>query len=66
MTEKADLPLLSTRLALRPVEVAKFLGVSERTLHQMLPGLPHLRVGGVVLLPVDCHGLFHSRRVRRM
>ncbi len=44
---------LTSRLALRPKEAAEALGVSERTLRQMLPELPHVRVGGVVLLPVD-------------
>ena len=44
---------LADRLALRPKEAAEALGVSERTLRQMLPELPHVRVGGVVLLPVD-------------
>ena len=40
-------------LALRPKEAAHALGISERTLRQMLPELPHLRVRGVVLLPVE-------------
>jgi len=40
------------RLALRPKEAAKALGVSERTLRPLLPHLPHLRAGGTVLLPV--------------
>ena len=53
MTEKADLPQLSTRLALRPVEVAKALGVSERTVRQILPELPHLRIGAAVVVPLD-------------
>ena len=44
---------LSARLALRPKEAAEALGIGERTLRQILPELPHLRVGGVVLLPVD-------------
>ncbi len=41
------------RLALRPREAAYALGISERTLRQILPELPHLRVGGVVLLAVE-------------
>ncbi len=41
------------RLALRPKEAAEALGVSERTIRQILPELPHLRVGGAVLLPVE-------------
>ncbi len=55
---------LSNRLALRPAEAAQALGIGERTLRQILPELPHVRVGGVVLLPVDCHGFFHSHRIR--
>ena len=43
---------LADRLALRPAEAAKALGFGERTLRQILPELPHVRVGGVVLLPV--------------
>jgi excisionase family DNA binding protein len=42
-----------SRLALRPKEAAVALGISERTLRGLLPQLPHVRVGGVVLLPVD-------------
>ncbi len=44
---------LCSRLALRPKEAAQALGMSERTLRTVLPELPHVRVGGVVLLPVD-------------
>ncbi len=44
---------LANRLALRPAEAAAALGIGERTLRQILPELPHVRVGGVVLLPVD-------------
>ena len=44
---------LAGRLALRPEEAARALGVSESSLRRMLPGLPHIRQGGVVLLPVD-------------
>ena len=50
----ADDPLrLCDRLALRPKEAAQVLGLSERTLRALLPELPHVRVGGAVLLPVD-------------
>ena len=45
-------PRTAPRLALRPKEAAEALGISERTLRQILPDLPHLRVGGAVLLPV--------------
>ena len=44
---------LTNRLALRPKEAALALGLSERTLRQILPELPHIRVGGAVLLPVE-------------
>jgi excisionase family DNA binding protein len=44
---------LSTRLALRPKEAAEAMGIGERTLRQMLPELPHVRVGTTVLLPVE-------------
>ena len=53
MIENADLTLLANRLALRPAEVAKALGVSERTVRQILPELPHLRMGTAVVVPVD-------------
>ena len=45
-------PQLSERLALRPKEAADALGISERTLRQLLPELPTVRRGGVVLVPV--------------
>jgi DeoR/GlpR family transcriptional regulator of sugar metabolism len=44
---------LATRLALRPEEAARALGVSERTLRRMLPEIPHIRHHGIVMLPVD-------------
>ena len=44
---------LVDRLALRPAEAAKALGLSERTLRQLLPQLPHLHAGSAVLIPVD-------------
>ena len=44
---------LAERLALRPAEAARALGISERKLRQLLPKLPIVREGGVVLLPVD-------------
>jgi excisionase family DNA binding protein len=46
-------PDLACRLALRPREAAAALGLSERTLRTLLPALPHVRAGGIVLLPVD-------------
>ncbi len=47
------LPDLTARLALRPKEAAEALGLSERKLRELLPELPHVRVGAAVLLPVD-------------
>jgi len=44
---------LAGRLALRPVEAAEALGISERKLRQLLPRLPHVRLDGVVVLPVE-------------
>jgi excisionase family DNA binding protein len=45
--------ILNDRLALRPKEAAQALGICERTLRQVLPELPHVRVGSAVLLPVE-------------
>ena len=55
---------LSTRLALRPAEVAKALGVSERTVRQILPELPHLRIGTAVVVPVDSLRTWLQERAR--
>ena len=44
---------VADRLALRPREAAEALGISERKLRQLLPRLPHVRLDGVVLLPVE-------------
>ena len=50
------------RLALSPKEAAIALGVSERTLRQMLPELPHVRLGSRVVIPVDpLRERLHSR-----
>ncbi|HTF32149.1 MAG TPA: helix-turn-helix domain-containing protein [Myxococcota bacterium] len=45
--------LLAERLALRPKEAATALGLSERAFRALLPELPHVRVGGAVLVPID-------------
>ncbi len=45
-------PQLSERLALRPKEAAEALGISERTLRQLLPELPTVRRGNIILVPV--------------
>lgn len=48
---------LRGRVALRPAEAARSMGISPRTLAQMLADrrctLPRTKIGGVVLLPVD-------------
>jgi hypothetical protein len=45
-------PDLATRLALRPIEAAEALGICERKLREILPELPHFRIGSRVLIPV--------------
>jgi len=49
-TQRLD---LANRLALRPKEAAETLGIGERTLRALLPQLPVVREGAVVLIPVD-------------
>ena len=44
---------LADRLALRVPEAARALGISERQLRQLLPEIPHTRLGACVVLPVD-------------
>jgi excisionase family DNA binding protein len=44
---------LRGRLALRPAEAARALGICDRTLRNLLHRIPHLRLGGVLLFPVD-------------
>lgn len=53
VTEKQYELGLSDRLALRPREAAKALGLSERSLRELLPVLPVVRTGRAVLIPVD-------------
>jgi excisionase family DNA binding protein len=45
--------ILASRLALTIPEAATALGISERHLRSMLPELPHCRIGGRVVLPVE-------------
>ena len=52
-TETKDRLALSDRLALRPREAAKALGLSERSLRALLPQLPVVRTRRAVLIPVD-------------
>jgi excisionase family DNA binding protein len=44
---------LADRLALTVPEAAERLGVSLRHLRAMLPKIPHMRLGGRVVIPVD-------------
>ncbi len=44
---------IATRLALRPHEAAAALGISERKLRELLPELPTVRRGRIVLIPVE-------------
>ena len=53
MSSKLPLPELATRLALRPKEAAAVLGISERKLRQSLGRIPHVRLDGVLLFPVE-------------
>jgi len=43
---------LSERLALSIPEAAKAVGVSERLLRELLPDIPHCRLGNRVVIPV--------------
>jgi len=58
------------RLALRRAEMAEAIGVSDRTLWEWTRAgvVPHLRVGGVVLYPVDAirEWLVERSRVENM
>ncbi len=53
MTESKGCPNLDTRLALRAREAAAALGISERKLRDLSPYLPTVRLGGVLLYPVE-------------
>ena len=44
---------LESRLALSVGEAATTLGVSERHLRTLLPELPHVHLGGRVVVPVE-------------
>lgn len=65
MSQDARSPLdLAGRLALRPAEAARVLGVSERWIRQNLRRLPVVREGGVVLIPTDSLREWLRRRAR--
>jgi excisionase family DNA binding protein len=64
MTDTADKPRVPERdrLAYRPREAARALGISERTLRTLTPRLPHLRIGGVLLYPrMDLERWLHEQ-----
>lgn len=44
---------LRGRLAIRPKEAARLLGLSGRAFRTLLPTVPHFRAGGAVLIPVE-------------
>jgi excisionase family DNA binding protein len=49
----SEVPIqLADRLALSVREAAKVTGVSERHLRSILPEIPHVRLGGRVVIPV--------------
>ena len=59
---------LTDRLALRPTEVARALGLSERAIRQILPQLPHHQSGRLATsrqslpsLPLNEGGVGHPR-----
>ena len=56
---------LANRLALRPTEAARVLGVSDRKLREMLPRLPHFRDGGTVLISADGLRRYVAERASR-
>jgi excisionase family DNA binding protein len=54
-TVGAEMGLPSGALSLRPKEAAEVLGISERLLWEWTraEGIPHVRIGNVILYPVD-------------
>lgn len=57
---------LADRFALRPVEAARALGITARTLRTWMrhEGLPYFRLGGAVLIPVPELQAWIAERVR--
>ena len=49
----ASTPAVIPPIALRPKQAARALGISERKLREILPELPHVRIGGAVVIPVQ-------------
>ena len=55
MSDSPDLLTTPNRLALRPKEAARALGISERLLWSKTNAheIPHCRIGRAILYPVD-------------
>ena len=55
-SRKGSVDAQSPPMALRPKDAARALAISERLLWEWTrnEGLPHVRIGNVVLYPVDC------------
>ena len=51
--EPADRFRVDERLALSIAEAARVLGVSEGHVRNLMPELPHVRLGGRVVFPVE-------------
>jgi len=60
----ALLARLEDRLALRPAEAAKALGVSVRRLRQIAHEIPHVRRGDTILFPLPELRAWLSRNAR--
>jgi len=64
-SERGETFDLRARLALRPAEAARALGLSERAFRTLLPRLPHVRAGSAVLVPVDSLRRWLDEQARR-
>ena len=64
MSEPTKPLCLADRIGLTVEEAAKVLGVSERHLRSILPEIPHTRLGGRVVVPVDDLRRWLSERAR--
>jgi excisionase family DNA binding protein len=53
LSESKEQNWLVDRLALSVKEAARVLGVSERTVREMLPELPHTHLGRRVVIPLE-------------
>ena len=62
---EGQLPLLPTRLALTIPEAAAAVGVSERLLRGLLSEIPHVRLGGRVVVPIESFREWLADRVQQ-